>query len=66
MMIYGVQTCALCQMSRRALEAEGQDFSFRDVRAEPLNDAGLSVLIEDSGIGSWTAHRMTTERSMTG
>lgn len=49
MMIYGLQTCALCQKARRALEAEGLDVSFRDVRAEPLSEAELSVLIEEFG-----------------
>lgn len=49
MMIYGLQTCAICQKARRALEAEGQDISFRDIRAEPLSEAELSVLIEEFG-----------------
>lgn len=49
MMIYGLQTCAICQKARRALEAEGLDISFRDVRAEPLSEAELSVLIEEFG-----------------
>lgn len=49
MMIYGLQTCAICQKARRALEAEGLDVSFRDVRAEPLSEAELSGLIEEFG-----------------
>lgn len=49
MMIYGLQTCALCQKARRALEAAGLDVSFRDVRAEPLSAAELSGLIEEFG-----------------
>ena len=42
MMIYGLSTCAICQKARKALEAEGMDVSFRDVRAEPLSEAELA------------------------
>lgn len=49
MMIYGLNTCAICQKARRALQAEGLDVSFRDVRAEPLSEAELSVLIAEFG-----------------
>ncbi|MBS4009407.1 MAG: hypothetical protein KGZ72_01500, partial [Roseovarius sp.] len=49
MMIYGLQTCALCQKARKALEAEGLDVSFRDIRAEPLSEAELSTLIVEFG-----------------
>jgi arsenate reductase-like glutaredoxin family protein len=49
MMIYGLHTCALCQKARKALEADGRDVSFRDVRADPLSEAELSVLIAEFG-----------------
>ena len=49
MMIYGLQTCAICQKAHKALEAKGMDVSFRDVRAEPLSEAELSELIEEFG-----------------
>ena len=49
MMIYGLQTCALCQKARKALEAEGLDVSFRDIRAEPLSEAELATLIVEFG-----------------
>ena len=49
MIIYGLRTCAICQKARKALEAEGIDVSFRDVRAEPLSEAELSGLIEEFG-----------------
>ena len=49
MIIYGLQTCALCQKARKALEAKGVDVSFRDVRAEPLSEAELSTLIDEFG-----------------
>lgn len=49
MMIYGLNTCSICQKARKALEAEGKDVSFRDVRAEPLSEAELDELITEFG-----------------
>ncbi len=49
MMIYGLNTCAVCQKARKALEAEGKNVSFRDVRAEPLSEAELAELIAEFG-----------------
>jgi arsenate reductase-like glutaredoxin family protein len=49
MMIYGLNTCAICQRARMALEAAGKTVSFRDVRAEPLSEAELAELITEFG-----------------
>ncbi|MFT7593070.1 MAG: arsenate reductase [Paracoccaceae bacterium] len=49
MIIYGLNTCAICQKARKALEAEGKDVSFRDVRADPLSEAELAELITEFG-----------------
>lgn len=49
MMIYGLNTCSICQKARKALEAEGKDVSFRDVRAEPLSEVELDELIAEFG-----------------
>lgn len=49
MMIYGLSTCSVCQRARKDLEAEGQEVSFRDVRADPLSEAELSELITEFG-----------------
>lgn len=49
MMIYGLNTCAICQRARKALEAAGKNVSFRDVRAEPLSEAELSELVTEFG-----------------
>lgn len=48
-MIYGLNTCAICQKARKVLEAEGKEVSFRDVRAEPLSEAELAELIAEFG-----------------
>lgn len=49
MMIYGLHTCAICQKARKALQAEGKDVSFRDIRAEPLSETELARLIAEFG-----------------
>jgi arsenate reductase (glutaredoxin) len=49
MMIYGLSTCSVCQKACKALEAEGREIVFRDVRAEPLTDAELAELIVEFG-----------------
>lgn len=49
MIIYGLNTCANTQKARKALEEAGNEVSFRDVRAEPLSEAELAVLIAEFG-----------------
>ncbi len=49
MMIYGLNTCAVCQKARKALEAGGKEVSFRDIRADPLSEAELAELIAEFG-----------------
>ncbi len=49
MMIYGLSTCSTCKNAIKALEAAGRDVSFRDVRAEPLSEAEIEVLIGEFG-----------------
>jgi len=49
MIIYGLSTCSICQKARKALEAECKDVSFRDVRADPLTETELDVLIAQFG-----------------
>ena len=49
MIIYGLDTCPICQKARKALEAEGKDVSFRNIRAEPLSEAELADLIAEFG-----------------
>ena len=49
MIIYGLDTCPMCQKARKALEAEGKEVSFRDVRTEPLSEAELADLIAEFG-----------------
>ena len=49
MIIYGLNTCAICKKALKALEADGNEVIFRDVRAEPLNERELEELIREFG-----------------
>lgn len=49
MIIYGLSTCPVCQKARKTLEANGRDVAFRDIRAEPLDEAELTELITEFG-----------------
>lgn len=49
MIIYGLNTCSDCKKARKALEDEGINVTFRDVRAEPLSEAELAELITEFG-----------------
>ncbi len=49
MMIYGLETCPICQKARKALEATGENVEFRDIRAKPLSEAELTELIVEFG-----------------
>lgn len=49
MIIYGLDTCTLCQRARKTLESAGHDVTLRDLRAEPLSTAERDALIAEFG-----------------
>lgn len=49
MKIYGLHTCSVCKNALKALEAAGKDVEFRDVRADPLTEDELAILIAEFG-----------------
>jgi len=49
MIIYGLETCAVCKKARKALETAGKEINFRDVRADPLSESELAELIAEFG-----------------
>ncbi|MEB8388564.1 hypothetical protein OO012_15160 [Rhodobacteraceae bacterium KMM 6894] len=49
MMIYGLSTCPICQRALKTLTEAGREFSFRDVRAEPLTESELDGLVIEFG-----------------
>jgi arsenate reductase (glutaredoxin) len=49
MILYGIPTCDTCKKARKALEAAGHDVTFRDVRADPLDEAEWAELLAEFG-----------------
>lgn len=49
MIIYGLSTCPVCQRARKELEFADIDVTFRDVRADPLDETELADLIAEFG-----------------
>lgn len=49
MIIYGLETCSQCQKAQKAITAAGQEFTFRDVRADPLTESELAELYAEFG-----------------
>ena len=49
MVIYGLNTCAVCQRALKTLQADGRKVSFRDIRSEPLSEIELAELIAEFG-----------------
>jgi arsenate reductase len=49
LLIFGLSTCSICKNAIKALEADGKDVTFRDIRAEPLSESELEELIVEFG-----------------
>lgn len=49
MIIYGLETCPICQRAQKTLQDAGKSISFRDVRQNPLSEAELTALITEFG-----------------
>ncbi|RWR08389.1 arsenate reductase family protein [Paenirhodobacter populi] len=49
MILYGIPTCDTCRKAKKALEAAGQDVTFRDVRAEPLTADEIGTFLAAFG-----------------
>lgn len=49
MILYGIPTCDTCRKALREISAAGQDVTFRDIRAEPLEPAEVSRFLAAFG-----------------
>lgn len=49
MILYGLPTCSDCKKALKAFEAAGVKPVFRDIRAEPLNEAEWAPLLAEFG-----------------
>lgn len=49
MILYGIPTCDTCKKAIKALQAAGKTVTFRDVRAEPLSEAEIDMIVYEFG-----------------
>ncbi len=49
MILYGISTCDTCKKAIKALQAAGQDVTFRDLRAQPLTEAEIDQIVTEFG-----------------
>ena len=49
MILYGIPTCDSCKKALQALEAAGHDVRFRDVRAAPLSEDEIALIVREFG-----------------
>lgn len=49
MILYGIPTCDTCKKALKALQAQGSEVTFRDVRADPLSEAEISEFVTAFG-----------------
>lgn len=61
--LYGISTCDTCRKARKALENNGLEVEFRDVRAEPLSADEIARFLAEFG-GKLLNMRSTTWRGL--
>ena len=49
MILYGISTCDTCKKALKALQGAGHEVSFRDVRAKPLSEAEIDLIVQEFG-----------------
>ena len=49
MILYGISTCDTCKKALKALAAAGKEVTFHDVRATPLSQAEIEVIVQEFG-----------------
>lgn len=49
MILFGIPTCDSCKKALKALEADGHDVRFRDVRAAPLSEDEIALIVREFG-----------------
>ncbi len=61
--IYGIRTCDTCRKAEKALAAAGQLVTFRDIRADPLDDVTWAQFLDAFGMALVNT-RSTTWRGL--
>lgn len=49
MILYGISTCDTCKKALKALQGAGLEVRFRDVRADPLSEAEIDLIVQEFG-----------------
>jgi len=49
MILYGISTCDTCKKALKALERAGKPVTFRDIRAQPLDEAEIAAIVAEFG-----------------
>ncbi len=49
MILYGISTCDTCKKALKALELAGREVTFRDIRADPLEQAEIDRIVQEFG-----------------
>lgn len=62
--IYGLKNCDTCRKAKRALETNGIDVDFQDVRDSPLSRDLLAKLLDQFGAEKLVNQRSTTWRGL--
>ena len=58
MIVYGISTCDTTKAAIKALQRDGRDVTFRDIRAEPLSEAEIAEIV--SHLGSGVVNKQST------
>jgi len=62
--LYGLKNCDTCRKAIKALEAEGRDVAFHDVKTEPLSRDQLADFLGAFGADKLVNKKSTTWRGL--
>jgi Spx/MgsR family transcriptional regulator len=62
--LYGLKNCDTCRKALKALEAEGRDVAFYDVKKEPLSRDQLAAFLGAFGADKLVNKKSTTWRGL--
>lgn len=62
--LYGLKNCDTCRKAQKALEAEGREVAFHDVKKEPLSREQLADFLETFGADKLVNKKSTTWRGL--
>jgi Spx/MgsR family transcriptional regulator len=63
MILYGIPTCDTCKKAQKALNDEGYEVTFRDIRADPLSETEWTEFLTEFG-SALVNQKSTTYRGL--